>query len=244
MKHPGDTTLTQTHPTERPIAETPSEDDLRSLYPHPPGMIRLGMIAGPGGEATGEDGSSRSLSGPVDLRIVRVLRAAADVVVVGAATALRERYGAIGIREALAATRSPDQAPAPLLAIVGYSGSLPPGLGPGNTLFLTTADAPATSLVDEWGDSLVLVGHQSVSPHLLVTALTDRGLPRILCEGGPALARLMLDADVVTDYCRTESAAPGDENGPLTPEVPPTMSLTHTLTSSGMTMNRWGAASP
>jgi riboflavin biosynthesis pyrimidine reductase len=239
MDDPGEAALTQTHPVERPIAETPSEDDLRALYPHPRKTVRLGMIAGAGGEATGEDGTSRSLSSPVDLRIVRVLRAAADVVVVGAATALHERYGAIGIRETLAETRTPDQPPAPLLAVVGFSGTLPPGLGPGNTLLLTTADAPATSLADEWGDSLVLVGHESVSPHLLISALNDRGLTRILCEGGPALARLLLDAGVITDYCLTESPSPGDENGPLTPEVPPTMSLAHTLTSSGMIMNRW-----
>lgn len=239
MDHPVKDTLIQTHPTQRPIAETPSEDDLRALYPHPSGMVRLGMIAGTGGGATGEDGSSRSLSGPADLRIVRVLRAAADVVVVGAATALRENYGIIGIRESLATTRNPDQAPAPILAVVGYSGSLPSGLGPGNTLFLTTADAPAMSLAEEWGSSLVLVGHQSVSPHLVLNSLVDRGYQRILCEGGPALARLLLDAGVIADYCRTESPVKGDEAGPLTPEVPEGWSAAHTLRAGDFTMTRW-----
>ncbi|MBN2176069.1 MAG: dihydrofolate reductase family protein [Demequinaceae bacterium] len=231
--------LTLADPTGRILAETPSEDDLRALYPHPPGFVRLGMIAGAHGEATGLDGSSRTLSGPADLRIIRVLRAAADVVVVGAATALHENYGPIGVRDPLVATRSEDQQPTPIVAIVSFSGTLPSGLGPGNALLLTTSDAPALSLADEWGDSLVLVGRHSVSPHLLVEALNGRGLTRILCEGGPALGALLLSAGVVGDYCRTDSPVVGDDSGPLTPEVPPSWEAVHTLTAGGFTMRRW-----
>lgn len=232
--------LSQTHPIVRPLGETPSEDELRALYPHPPGMVRLGMIAGPHGEATGPDGSSRSLSGPEDLRIIRVLRAAADVVVVGAATATREHYASIAVRDALSATRALDQAPTPIVAVVGYSGTLPAGLGPDNALFITTAGAPAVSLAGEWGYSLILAGRDEIAPHLMIAGLAERGLTRVLVEGGPALARLLLDHGAVTDYCLTESPFPGDENGPTVPEVPEGFRPIHTLKGGGFTMRRWG----
>lgn len=232
--------LTLTQPVSRGLAETPSEDDLRALYPHPPGMVRLGMIAGPHGAATGPDGSSRSLSGPEDLRIIQVLRAAADVVVVGAATAMREHYASIAVRDALVSTRAPDQAPTPIVAVVGFTGTLPAGLGPDNALFITTTGAPAVSLAKEWGYSLILAGRDEIVPHVMIAALAERGLTRVLGEGGPALARLLLGHDAVTDYCLTESPLPGDENGPTVPEVPEGFRPIHTLEGGGFTMRRWG----
>jgi len=234
-----DSTLVQTHPVKRPLVENPSEDDLRILYPHAPGLVRLGMIAGPYGEATGPDGSSRTLSGPEDLRVMRVLRAAADVVVIGAATAIREGYGPIAIRDSLAATRAPDQAPAPVVAIVGFTGTFPPGFGPDNALFVTTIDAPAASLVKEWGYSLIITGRGSISPHVMIAAFIEHGMTRVLCEGGPALARLLLDHDAVDEYCLTESPLHGDENGPVVPDVPPAMEPLHALEGGGFTMRRW-----
>ncbi len=231
--------LTETYPSRRAIPETPNEATLRALYPHPPGMIRLGMISGARGEAAGTDGSSRSLQGPGDLRVFRVLRAAADVILVGGATARSERYGAIHVRDALAASRSPNQAPTPIVAVLTLTGSMPGRLGPHNALLVTTRRAPAAALAAEWGDSLVLAGDLEPSPSAMIAAFADRGLTRVLCEGGPTLARLFLDASAVTDYCLTTSPLPGDEGGPHVPSVPGAMRLIHTLESEGFVMRRW-----
>ena len=59
--------------------------------------VALSLVVSLDGQLCGPDGSSRSISGPEDLQWLRTLRAAADVIVVGAATAARERYGAISV---------------------------------------------------------------------------------------------------------------------------------------------------
>jgi riboflavin biosynthesis pyrimidine reductase len=232
--------LAQTYPIARELPETPSEDTLRSLYPHAPGMIRLGMISGTNGESAGLDGSSRSLQGHDDLRVLRVLRAAADVVVVGGETARRERYGPIRLRDALAATRSSDQAPNPIVAIVTLTGSVPDGLNPTNSLLVTTHSAPAVSLADQWGKSMVLAGDSLPSPEYMTVAFADRGLSRILCEGGPSLWRWFLDAGVVTDLCMTTSPRLGGRGARHVPSVPENLQHFHTLESQGFVMRRWG----
>jgi len=233
------TRLIQTFPHERVLPKTPDEVSLRELYPHPPGMVRLGMICGPHGEAVGKDESSRSLQGPEDRRIIRVLRAAADVVVVGRATALREGYGPIRVRDALAATRSADQASAPLVAVVTVTGSVPDGLDPNNALLVTTRQAPAATLASEWGESLVLAGDMVLSPRDMIDAFANRGLTRVLCEGGPALAGMLLDATIITDYCLTTSPHKGAKSSLRVPVVPESMKLVHALEGDGFVYRRW-----
>ena len=232
--------LHQTFPVERNLPETEAESGLRALYPHPEGALRLGMIATAGGEATGVDGTSRSLNGTDDVRVLRVLRAAADVILVGATTARHENYGPIAVRDSLAATRVPEQRRAPVLAVASFTGDLPSGLGPDTCLLVTTAEAPAIELARDWGDSLVVAGRDAILPRLLVAVLAERGFTRVLCEGGPALARLLLEHGVVSDYCLTESPLPGDPSGPLVPPVPEGFTLSHTLEGEGFTMRRWG----
>jgi riboflavin biosynthesis pyrimidine reductase len=170
---------------------------------------------------------------------MRVLRAAADVVIVGGATARREDYGPIRVRDALASTRAADQTPAPVLAVVTLTGSIPDGLEPGKTLLVTTRQAPAAALAPQWGDSLIVAGDMVLSPRDALDALADRGFTRVLCEGGPALARLFLYADAVDDYCLTASPHAGPEGAPRVPAVPDAMRLAHTLESEGFLFRRW-----
>src|SRR5660398_275303 len=78
--------LAEVWPLQRPwpAPEPGHLDPLGLVYAQHPGVVRLGMIASADGRASGPDGSSRSLNGPADHRILRLLRAQADVVLVGA----------------------------------------------------------------------------------------------------------------------------------------------------------------
>lgn len=232
--------MRQTSPIHRDIPETADEADLRHLYPHPDGMVRLGMIAAASGEASGPDGSSRSLTGPEDLRVLRALRAGADVVLVGARTARLEGYGPIRVPAEWKDSRDGLMRPAPVVAVVTFTGSLPVGLTPENSLAITTIDSPAaTALAATWGDSLLAGGFDDFSPRLIIDALRAHGFTRVLCEGGPSLARLLLDHGVVSDYCVTSSPHHGGPSAPLVPPVPEGWQLAHVLEAGGFTMRRW-----
>lgn len=79
----------------------PTPDYVRSL----PGALALSVVVSLDGQLCGPDGSSRSISGPEDLALLRILRTAADTVVVGAATAEREGYTQIRVRPEYASFR-------------------------------------------------------------------------------------------------------------------------------------------
>jgi riboflavin biosynthesis pyrimidine reductase len=190
----------------------PGEHALRTLYGIGEKSLRLSMIRAADGSSVGVDGSSRSLNGPEDLRILRVTRSLADVVIVGAETARRERYGDIRLRADLRAARGSEP---PHLAIVSRSGAMPEGLNPATTVMLTTLDARE-----------------------IVAELHERGYSRLLCEGGPTLARVLVSAHLVTDYCLTTSPLdPGV--GPLVPPIPEGARLAHALSGNGYRMERW-----
>ena len=201
------------------------------------------MITSADGKVAGPDGSSRSLNGPADLRVLRVLRAAADVVLVGAATARRERYTALHLPEELEDTRGVDQDSRLTLAVVTFTGAVPAEIDRNYALAVTTANSPAAArLRDDWGPHLIIAGEHELDPVALVDDLTDRGLTRVLCEGGPTLGRILLDAGVVDDYCLTTSPHSGGAEEPAAPAVPQGWTLAHHLESGGFSMRRWVAA--
>ena len=236
-----DTTLRLVVPREIDIAPDSSESELRQLYPQRPGELRLGLISSSDGKAAGPDGSSRSINGPHDVRILIALRAVADVVLVGARTARRERYGDIGLPYDLEITRSAANQPRlPHLAIATHGGILPPGLDPERTWIITTAGSPAAQGASgPWKDRVILAGQEALSPRSVLKELHQRGLPRVLCEGGPQLAAQFLARGVVTDVCITRSPLPGGAEAPAVPAVPASMRLAHRLEGGGFAMERW-----
>ena len=225
------------------IPDDDAERTLRALYEQAPGTVRLGMIRAADGAAAGSDGSARSINGPEDLRALRTLRSWADVVLVGASTALTDRYRDIGLTAALARARAeagvnPD--PLPQLAVVTRHGRLPEGLSPGRTWLITTAAHAAVASYDSvWGPRVLVVGDDTVDLARAVAELGARGAARILCEGGPTLASGLLDAGLVDDYCLTTSAKPGSPAAPRVPPVPEQFTLRHALTGGDFTLERW-----
>ncbi len=233
----------------------PGEPALATLYNHPdPGggraWVRANMIASLDGGATGADGRSGSLNGPADHRVFDLLRALADVGLVGAGTVRAEGYRELPVRPDLVPTRaarglSPDLR----LAIVTRSGSLPDDLLDGvlAPLVVTVADRPDLGgLRDRIGDErLVVAGTGDVDLRAAVTALASRGLPRVLAEGGARVLGDLLAAGLVDDLCLT--TVPRLVAGPAKrvvdrPEwfVPPVAArVEHLLHSDGVLLGRW-----
>jgi riboflavin biosynthesis pyrimidine reductase len=240
--------LRQILPIEVDLPETEDEQELRRLYAHLPGVTRLGMSTSVNGKSAGPDGSSRSLGGPADGRIIRVLRSLADVVLVGAHTARTELYGDLTVRESLRQARlEAGLASEPVLAIVTRSGILPPHLCAERTIVVTTADAPAASASAPWATRTVIAGSTSLVPGAILEALHARGLERVLCEGGPRFAQTLLAATVIDDYCLTSSPHQGGEHAPAAVDVPRDLRLAHRLVTTNanggdFTMDRWVAA--
>ncbi len=234
--------LRQTHPVATEVPWEPTESRLRNLYAHPEGWVRLGMIQSSDGKASGPDGLSRSLNGPEDLRILLTLRALADVVVVGAQTVREEGYGDIALPAGLSTCRGA-QSPAPMLAVITGSGKLPKGLTPERTWIITTATSPAATELDQtWAPRVILAGVEHVEPALVISQLRMRGMTRLLCEGGPTVARRFFAADAVDDFCLTSSHLEGGTYSPVTPPVPQGFERHHRLEGGGFVMERWARA--
>lgn len=233
--------LTQTLPEFRTFDPDPSETELRALYAHSHHSLRVGMIRSRDGKAAGPDGSSRSLNGPEDLRILRILRSLADVVIVGGRTARSEGYGDITLPPALAATRAHSHAfESPMLGVVTYSGDVPAGLTPSTSWVITTAGSPAhRDLGGEWKSRVIIAGESHLDPYVLTRELATRGASRILCEGGPEVASQLFADNSVSDYCLTTSSRAGGSEAPETPPVPPTMYLAHRLEGGDFVIERW-----
>lgn len=214
--------------------------DLELLYAAPPGpWLRLGMVGSLDGSAV-VGGTSRGLSHAGDRAVFRVLRALADVVLVGAGTARAEAYGPVPLTaERRAARRARGQAEVPPVAVVTRTGLArdSPLAVPG-TLLVTTARASVPP-----GVEAVVAGAEQVDLASALDALRARGLRHVLCEGGPALAGALLAADLVDELCLTVSPHLVGGRGPYVltsdSELDRRLALAHLLHDDGSLLGRW-----
>jgi riboflavin biosynthesis pyrimidine reductase len=148
------------------------------------------------------------LSGPADQRFFELLRRVCDVVLVGAGTVRDEGYGPMRVSDASARWRvAHGRGEHPVFAIVTASLDLDPASGiftraPVRPLIVTTERAPGKARFADVAD-VVVAGGSQVDGALAVTALRERGLLRVLCEGGPSLFGSLLEADAVDELCIT-----------------------------------------
>jgi riboflavin biosynthesis pyrimidine reductase len=236
-----DEPIVQVAPVHDSVPEDDAERGLQRLYPHPHGLVRLGLIAGADGAAAYRDGSSRGLGGTADLRVLRTLRAQADCVLIGGRSARIEQYGAIRLPAGMASERvSTGRPAAPTLVIATFTGELPRTVGPSSVLVMTTRSSPAQArLGEEWGAAMVFAGGHELDLAAGLEALANRGLTRVVCEGGPKLAAQFLDDGLVDEYCLTTSPVQGGPGAPRVPDVPASMRLAHRLESGHYAMERW-----
>jgi riboflavin biosynthesis pyrimidine reductase len=205
---------------------------LAEAYAYPPReagpYLRANMVGSLDGAARAE-GRSAPLSSDADMRVFGVLRALADVILVGAETARHEGYRPAKARAAFAARRAADgQSPAPAIAVISRRLDLdfdaPLFAAPSvPTLLLTGAGAPRAALdrARAAGAEVVIAGEgDGVEPARVVRELAARGHARLLHEGGPRVLAQFAAAGVLDELCLTVSPlltggdAPRIMNGP------------------------------
>ena len=193
-------------------------------YPWPSGPgVRALFVMALDGAAAGPDGRSGSISGPADRRVLGAVRRWSDAVVVGAATMRAERYNPMKVSESVAAERlAAGQQAAPRLVIVSASLDLPwsdPAYAESMLppLIVTVASAPADALARVPSTCEVLVAPgERVDPTWLRGQLVDRGMERIVCEGGRALLADFARSGAVDEWALTVSGLmPADAFAPV-----------------------------
>jgi 5-amino-6-(5-phosphoribosylamino)uracil reductase len=186
-----------------PVVDELDETALLEHYAWPTApSVRVNFVSSIDGAVT-VDGRSGGLGTAADKTVFHLLRRLAEVVLVGAGTARKERYN--GVQHA---TRGRDTPP-PVAVVTGSA-----DLDPGSALFTDTIVAPLVLTLEsapaERRAALAAAGGEVVvlprlTPDALLAELSRRGLRRVLCEGGPSLLGAFEAADAVDELCLTLS---------------------------------------
>ncbi|WP_166509459.1 dihydrofolate reductase family protein [Blastococcus sp. TF02-8] len=187
----------------------PLDDDegLVEAYRCPDGRwLRMDFIASLDGAIT-VDGVSEGLGSPGDRRVFRVLRALADVVLVGHGTAAVEGYHPVLLGSSVGRLReSIGRHPTLPIAVVSRRASLDPAsslvvdaVSPTILVTCAASDAGRRAALADAGVDVLVCGDEDVDLPTALDALADRGLEQVTCEGGPQLLRSALAAGVVDE---------------------------------------------
>ncbi|MDQ2637399.1 MAG: pyrimidine reductase family protein [Actinomycetota bacterium] len=195
-----------------------SVDDgrLSDFYAYPDGLqrcwVRGNMIASVDGGATA-DGKAGGMADAGDRALFRLMRYAADVIVVGAATVRVENYSGVQVPVAHRSARQRrGQAEVPPIAVVTQSGSLDP-----DARFFTHTEVRPLILTcaDTFQDTRIRLGGVAevfnasgpqpdrVDGATLLDILAERGLYRVLSEGGPQVLGMLIEQNHLDELCLT-----------------------------------------
>lgn len=181
------------------VATEEGRDWLRERYARSEAAyVRLNMITTLTGAASGPDGTSETLTSRVDRAILGIIRAAADVVVVGAQSVRAEGYIVPRAARLAIVTSSGD--------LSGHRLALAPDSPADRVLVLcpaSVADAVSQRSAQPGVQVVPVPGVGRLDPRAILDALAQRGLRRVVCEGGPSLATQFADAGVIDEYCIT-----------------------------------------
>lgn len=197
-----------------------SAQELSALYASPDlKWMRANMVLTLDGNYVDENGSSRGLSHPTDLRLLLLLRAMSDVLVVGSRTALGEKYADIRNRPEFVSISTKS----PRLCVISLSLNFST-----NAKFLQQSENACIVIsaqrdAPEWQtrfDALKSICELVVLPAPLTgqrvkQALHERELFQVLCEGGPNTLDLFMQDDsidevditlapIIAGYARTQ----------------------------------------
>ena len=202
-------------PTDSSI-NTADDARLIDLYDYPEGLqscwVRGNMIASLDGGAT-DDGKAGGLAGAGDRAVFSLMRHAADVILVGAATVRIENYSGAQLPVAARQERQRrGQAEVPPIAVITRSGNLDPSA----RLFTRTEVPPLILTTSRFSDDtrrrLGSVAEvidasgpepDSVDAATVLKILADRGLYRVLTEGGPLFLGTLIENDLLDELCLT-----------------------------------------
>lgn len=215
--------------------------------------VMVNMVASADG-AIDVGGVSGDLGGAGDTAVFMALRASADVILAGSRTVTAERYRPpMGTNARRQARMRRGQAPLPRLAVVSNQGSIDLSL----PLFadaeperkpyvLTTEQVPPDRLAELQKVAEVLIaGEDLVDMGRAIAMLGEVAEARtILVEGGAILNGLLIDADLIDEWCITIAPllVAGEANRAAISPTPPTpraMTLDRALESDGELILRY-----
>ena len=185
--------------------------------------VTLHLVTAINGAATGPDGLSGTLGGKADLVAMRRVRDGSDAILVGGSTVRAEGYGPIrSTPERQAARERNGLSAIPRLVVFTNGGVDTERLqGDGQRPVIVTSNEELAS--DPHAD--VVVRESPITARDLVDALHELGLNRILCEGGPSLARWLLEARLVDEFFLTIAPAIVGAQPRLLPDPLPVLDL-------------------
>jgi riboflavin biosynthesis pyrimidine reductase len=196
--------------------DTDDDSRLAAFYSYPQNLdrcwVRANMIASLDGGAT-DDGKSGGLAGPGDKALFTRMREEADVILVGASTVRIENYSGAQMSVAQRQERQRrGQAELPPIAVITHSADfehdakiftrteVPP-------LIMTCRDAveDARGRFASVADVINASGAHSdrVDIAVVVATFAERGLLRVLSEGGPGIISLLIEHDFLDELCVT-----------------------------------------
>ena len=170
---------------------------LTERYAPPAGdaWVRLNLVSALGGQITGASGTSDDLADGIDRPLMGIIRGTADVVLVGAESVRSNGYGLPRTAALAVATVTGD-----------LRGNTFPDSIPSGRLFVLCPPEAVDRVVDQLGRraTVVAVGAGGApEPAALIASLAERGLTRVLCEGGGAVVSALVRAGLVTEFCHT-----------------------------------------
>jgi len=172
--------------------------------------LRVNMVVSLDGNFAGPSGSSRDLSGPLDLKVLLSLRLLSDVVLVGAKTAVGEKYRYTQVRDDVRSV-APINPPFCLVSSTLQIPSAAPILSDiaHKPVILTCASSDAqwtenfnrlTPLAD-----IHVLETPSLTGAVIRETLHSLGFKKIICEGGPKLLNTLFASKVVDELDLTIS---------------------------------------
>jgi riboflavin biosynthesis pyrimidine reductase len=183
-------------------------------------FVAVNFVASADGRASFA-GRSAPLGGPADRELFHLLRSQADAVLVGAATAARERYGRL-VRDPdrRAARERAGLAPDPLALLVTRSGRIPFDIPlfadrDSSVCCFSAVAVPAHPVAAR-------VRIEPLEPYSLAAALRcargELGVRSVVCEGGPRLLSSLLGEGLVDELFLTLSPrlVGGGDEPPIT----------------------------
>lgn len=219
-------------------------------------FVAVNMVASVDGRAV-VSGRARVLSSPLDRLLMRRIRAAADCVLVGAATLRAEGYDAGVGSEESAERQARGMSPQPLAAVVSSTGELPRRRGffrvaEQRAIVLTTAGAAEArreafgSLAEIAEVATVPSRDERLSVGEILDALHGRyAVRRLLVEGGPRTVGELFAAGLVDELFLTisplvvggEASAIAESQLPHSP--PARLALASAATDAGFAFLRY-----
>jgi riboflavin biosynthesis pyrimidine reductase len=213
------------------------------------------MVTTLDGATVGPDGLSRSISSVSDRTVFNAVRRTSDVVLIGAGTFRAERYRPMLARPDDAEARAAaGQAPAPVVTIVSGSLDLPwdepifteSAVRP---IVVTTESAVPDRLAEARRHADVMaLPDAHVDLNDMAERLADRGLRRVVCEGGARLLATISRVGLLDEVDLTVSplmSGGGQVSTGTASSVPQHFSLTQVIAADdGFLFNRYVGERP